>query len=87
MVKRILWLAAGVAVGVIVVRKLTRTAEAMSPAGIGARLRDTAVTAGSGMRSFMADVGEGMREREAELQDAIATGQPVGEILEDDDDQ
>lgn len=87
MVKRLLWLAAGVAVGVIVVRKLTRGAEAMSPAGIGARLRNTAVTAGSGVRSFMADVAEGMHEKEAELQDAIATGQPVGELLEDDDDE
>lgn len=87
MVKRILWLAAGVAVGVIVVRKLTRSVEAMSPAGIGSRLRETAVTAGSGVRSFMADVAEGMHEKEAELHDAIATGQPVGELLEDDDDQ
>ena len=31
MVKRLLWLGVGVAVGVIVVRKLARTAEAVSP--------------------------------------------------------
>lgn len=86
MLKRIFWLAAGVAVGVIVVRKLARGADALSPAGIGERVRNTAVTAGSGVRSFMADVAEGMHEREAELHEAIAAGQPVGEILEDDDD-
>lgn len=86
MVKRLLWLAAGVAVGVIVVRKLTRGADALSPAGIGERLRNTAVTAGDGVRSFMADVSEGMHEKEAELHEAIATGRPVGELLEEDDD-
>ncbi|ADD43534.1 DUF6167 family protein [Stackebrandtia nassauensis] len=87
MVKRLLWLAAGVAVGVIVVRKLARGADALSPAGIGERLRNTAVTAGSGVRSFMSDVGEGMHEKEAELHEAIAAGEPVGELLEDDDDR
>ena len=88
MVKRIFWLAAGVAVGVVVVRKLARGADAMSPAGIGERLKNTAVTAGEGMRSFMNDVSEGMHAKEAELQDAIAAGEPIDELLsEDDDDQ
>ncbi|MGH8876526.1 MAG: DUF6167 family protein [Stackebrandtia sp.] len=86
MVKRIFWLAAGVAVGVIVVRKLARGADALSPAGIGERLKNTAVTAGAGMRSFMSDVSEGMHEKEAELHDAIAAGEPIDELLSDDDD-
>ncbi|GAA4894027.1 hypothetical protein LX16_1738 [Stackebrandtia albiflava] len=86
MVKRLLWLGVGVAVGVIVVRRLARGAEAMSPAGIADRLRNTAVTAGGSLRSFMADVSEGMAVKEAELHQAIAEGRPVGELLDDDED-
>ncbi|TQL74676.1 hypothetical protein FB566_0162 [Stackebrandtia endophytica] len=83
MLKRLLWLGVGVAVGVVVVRKLAKTAEAMSPGGIADRLRETAVTAGDSLRNFMADVSEGMAEKEAELQDALAEGRPIGELLED----
>ncbi|HZE39719.1 MAG TPA: DUF6167 family protein [Stackebrandtia sp.] len=85
MVKRLLWLGVGVAVGVIVVRKLARGADALSPAGIGARLKNTAVTAGDGMRSFMADVAEGMHEKEDELHEAIAAGEPIDGLLVDDE--
>ncbi len=83
MVKRLLWLGVGVAVGVVVVRKLARGADALSPAGIGERVRDTAVTANDSMRSFIADVFDGMHEKEAELQHAIEAGEPIGELLED----
>lgn len=86
MIKRVLWLGVGVAVGVLVVRKLARTAEAMSPGGIAERLRDTAVTAGDSVRSFMEDVSAGMAEKEAELQEAIARGMPVEELLEREED-
>jgi hypothetical protein len=84
-VKRLLWLGVGAAIGVMVVRKLAKSAEAMSPAGIAGRLKNTAVTAGGSVRSFMADVADGMHEREAELQQAIAEGRSVEELLEDDD--
>lgn len=85
MVKRLLWLGVGVAVGVVVVRKLARGADAMSPAGIAERLRNTAVTTGESVRSFMADVSEGMEEKEAEIQAAIAEGQPIDDLLEVDE--
>lgn len=87
MVKRLLWLGVGVAVGIVVVRKLAQTADAVSPSGIAGRLRDSAVTAGESFRSFMADVSEGMAMKEAELYDAIAEGRPVGELLEDPDEE
>lgn len=87
MVKRLLWLGVGVAVGVMVVRKLAKTADAVSPGGIADRLRETAVTAGDSLRSFMADVSDGMAQKEAELHDAIAEGRPVGELLEDPEDE
>lgn len=85
MMKRLLWLGVGVAVGVVVVRKLARGADALSPAGIAERVRNTAVTTTDSVRSFMADVSEGMHEKEAELHSAIAQGQPVDEMLTDED--
>lgn len=87
MLKRLLWLGVGVAVGVIVVRKLARGADALSPAGIAERVKNTAVTAGGSLRSFMEDVSEGMREKEAELQAAIAEGRSIEDLLEDDEDE
>ncbi|MGH8794436.1 MAG: hypothetical protein ACRDXX_17520 [Stackebrandtia sp.] len=83
MVKRLVWLGIGVAVGVIVVRKLARGADAMSPAGIAERAKKTATTAGESVRSFMADVSDGMHDKEAELQAAIAEGMNIDDLLDE----
>ena len=40
------------------------------------------MTAGDSFRSFMADVSDGMAQKEAELHDAIAEGRPIGDLLE-----
>ncbi|CAM3178268.1 DUF6167 family protein [Stackebrandtia soli] len=83
MFKRLLWLGIGVAVGVVVVRKIAQTAEAMSPGGIAHRLRETAVTFGDSARNFMADVSDGAAEKEAELRAAVEAGMPIEELLTD----
>lgn len=85
MLKRLLWLGVGVAVGVVVVRAIARGAEAVSPSGIAGRVRETAVTAGGSLRSFMDDVSEGMREKEAELQAAIAEGRSIQPLLDEEE--
>ena len=38
--RRLFWLAMGVTIGVLVVRKLSRAAERMTPAGIGASVAE-----------------------------------------------
>ncbi|GAB3140988.1 hypothetical protein GCM10027290_12820 [Micromonospora sonneratiae] len=72
--KRLLWLGVGLAVGALVVRKLTRTAQSYTPGGIAASLSESAGGAVEQLRSFVADVRDGMAERERQIHEAFAEG-------------
>ena len=65
--RRLFWLAMGVTIGALIVRKLSAAAQRMTPGGMAdsftAALRDLAES----MREFSHDVREAMAEREAEL--------------------
>ena len=68
--KRLFWLAMGITIGALIVRKLSRAAEKLTPSGmanglVGA-LRDLADAIGE----FAADVRDAMHEREVELREA-----------------
>ena len=65
--RRLFWLALGATAGVLVVRKITKTAHAFTPAG----LADSAGGIGDSIRYFADQVRAGMLEREAELRDAL----------------
>jgi len=73
--KRLLWLGAGLAVGAIVVRKLTRKANEFTPSGIAASLSESAGGLVESLRSFVEDVRDGMAEREGEIHQAFAAGE------------
>jgi hypothetical protein len=66
-VRRLFWLAMGVTIGALVVRKLSAAAQRLTPGGMAdsfsASLRDLAES----MREFSHDVREAMAQREAEL--------------------
>jgi hypothetical protein len=66
-VKRLFWLAMGITIGALVVRKLSAAAQKMTPGGladsIGGGLRELA----DSLRDFSTDVRQAMTEREAEL--------------------
>jgi hypothetical protein len=66
-VRRLFWLTLGATAGVLVVRKVTKTAQAFTPAG----LADSAGGIGDSIRYFADQVRAGMVEREAELRDAL----------------
>ena len=72
--KRLLWLGVGLAVGALVVRKLTRTAEAYTPSGIATSLSESAGGLVESLRSFVDDVRDAMAEREQEIHAAFAEG-------------
>lgn len=61
------WLAVGATVGVLVVRKVTTTAHAFTPAG----LADRVAGVGDSLRCFADEVRAGMAERESELREAL----------------
>jgi hypothetical protein len=77
--KRLLWLGVGLAVGALVVRKMTKKANEFTPSGIATSLSQSAGGLVESMRSFVEDVREGMTEREEQIHQAFAEG----ELFED----
>ena len=65
--RRVFWMALGATVGIVVVRRVSRAAEAYTPEGIGRSLTG-AVDA---VRDLVEDVRAGMAEREQELRVAL----------------
>ena len=65
--KRLFWLAMGITIGALIVRKLSAAAQRLTPGGmadsVSAALRDLAES----MRDFSHDVRAAMHERETEL--------------------
>jgi hypothetical protein len=65
--RRLFWVALGASLGVLVVHKVTKTAQAYSPSGLSNGLSDL----GEGLREMAQVVREGMAERETELRHAL----------------
>jgi hypothetical protein len=82
-VRRLFWLAMGVTIGVLVVRRLARTAEALSPSGIAGSISESVRGLTAAVREFAGDVREGMAEREAELTEGTGLDGRLGARPED----
>lgn len=65
--RRLFWLGVGVTVGVVVVRKVTQTAHAYSPAGLAESARGSVGGVLESVRDFIDDARAAMAEREDEL--------------------
>ena len=72
--RRLFWVALGATVGVLVVRRVTRAAQAYTPEGVGR----SAASLADGLRELADAVREGMAEREQELR--VALGVDAGTI-------
>ncbi|MEV4659991.1 hypothetical protein [Micromonospora sp. NPDC049301] len=81
--RRLFWLGIGLAVGVVVVRKVTRTAQAYTPAGVASTLSESAGGLVESLRSFVEDVRIGMAEREQEIHQAFAQGEAFDDQFAD----
>lgn len=71
--RRLFWLGVGVAVGAVLVRKLTGVVEAYTPQGIAASLQSSAAGAVDEVRAFVADVRAASAEREARIREDLPT--------------
>ena len=75
-VRRLFWISLGATVGVLVVRKVTRVAEELTPAGV----KDRVAVSGGGfldsVKEFVEDVRELARDREEELNVALGIDVP-----------
>ena len=58
--KRLFWLALGVTVGALLVRKLTRTAQSLSPSGIAATVSGSVGGLAAAVREFADEEGTGV---------------------------
>jgi hypothetical protein len=77
-IRRLFWTALGATVGVLVVRKLSRTARAFTPAGVSSQLSDTVGNVAEAIRDFAADVRDAMDQRERELREGMGLDGKVG---------
>jgi hypothetical protein len=69
--KRLFWLGVGVAAGVVLSRKASETAHAVTPAGIAGNVGDAISELAGALGTFGADIRAGMAERERELNDTV----------------
>jgi hypothetical protein len=81
--KRLLWLGVGLAVGALVVRKMTKKANEFTPSGIATSLSQSAGGLVESVRSFVEDVREGMTERQEQINQAFAEGELYEDGLTD----
>lgn len=84
MVGRLFWFGVAAAAGIVVYRKLTRTAESYSPRGLAASAGESAVGLVDSVREFMVDVRDGMAEREEQIHAALAENAEFGDLSADD---
>lgn len=85
MLKRMIWVGIGIAVGVIVVRKVTKAAESVTPGGVAERVGDAGAEMRASFKAFWADVSEAKQAKEAELFDAIDRGEDITPLLSEDE--
>ena len=84
--RRLFWLGLGIAVGAIVVRQVARAAHAYTPAGVAESARNSAAGIWGSVQDFVADVRDGMAEREEQIRDAFVRGEAITDLDEDLDD-
>lgn len=67
MIMRVIWMGAGVAIGVIAVRKLSSVADSYGPAGLNRAMGEVS----DSVASFADALRSGMQERESDLRAAL----------------
>ncbi len=71
MSKRLIYIAFGAAVGVLVVHRVTQTAKRLTPANVQSSFTDTLAHLGDAVRELTAELKAAMSEREDELRTTL----------------
>ena len=77
--RRLFWLAMGITIGALVVRKLSRAAEKLTPGSIGASIAEALRDLADAIGDFGADIRAAAAEREAELRSGTGLDAPLPE--------
>ena len=75
--RRLFWLAMGVTIGALVVRKLSRTAEKLTPGGIAGSVAEALRDLADAVGEFGAEIRAAAAEREAELRSGTGLDAPL----------
>ena len=75
--RRLFWLVMGITIGALVVRKLSRAAEKMTPGSIGASIASGLRELAEAIGEFGADIRAAAAEREAELRTGTGLDAPL----------
>jgi hypothetical protein len=75
--RRLFWLALGITLGALIVRKLTQAAERLTPAGLSSSLGEGLSNLAESLGDFGAEVRAAMRDRESELREASGFDTPA----------
>jgi hypothetical protein len=75
--RRVFWLAMGVTIGALLVRKLSRAAEKLTPQGIAGALVEGLRDLADAIGEFGADVRAAASEREGELRSGTGLDAPL----------
>ncbi|MGI8678668.1 MAG: hypothetical protein ACR2LX_08300 [Jatrophihabitans sp.] len=78
--RRLFWLVMGITIGAMVVRKLTKVAERLTPKGMATGLGQGLADLADAIRDFGADVRVAMHEREAELRESTGLDGTRGKV-------
>jgi hypothetical protein len=78
--RRLFWLAMGVTIGALIVRKLSRAAERMTPSGMANGLAAGLGELSNALRDFAADVREAMHDHEATLRAGAGMDGELGAV-------
>lgn len=82
--RRLFWVALGATAGILIVRKLTRTAKSLTPAGLLESVTQGVGDIADAIREFSGEVAAAMSEREAELMGALTDdGTELGAVPPD----
>ena len=75
--RRLFWLAMGITIGALVVRKLSRAADKLTPTGIAGSIADGLRDLAEAIGDFGADVRAAAADREAELRAGTGLDAPL----------
>jgi hypothetical protein len=78
--RRLFWLAMGITIGVLVMRKLSKMAAKLTPSGMAQGVAASLGELADALRDFGADVREAMTEREAELREGTGLDGQLGKL-------
>jgi hypothetical protein len=76
--KRLFWLAMGVTIGVLIMRRLGKLAEQLTPKNMAGNVGESLSDLAYSIRDFIGDVRDSMSEREHALRDGTGLNGPSG---------